>query len=379
MTTPSALFVDDEIYQLTSLRRGVRLHYRHWNFEFTQRPDHALNLLPQLKPWVVVTDQKMPLQDGTALLSQVARLQPDCIRVLLTGDDSGETAVSASAVAHILIAKPYEIESICEALARALALRAMPLADEYRQLLGGIGILPGLPQTYQKLTEKLEETPADVNAVVEVISHDQAIVAKLLQLANSAFFGFSTVITSINDAVVRLGIDLVKNLVLMLEMHQSSFSEIAADQQESIFKQAFEVAVVAKGLAKRWGLDRQKVEAAFTAGLMHNIGQLVALARGLDLSEWPQDQFPRAMLGAYLLNLWGVDQRLIQAVMYQDAPSQAQEHSELVCCLHAARVIVAARNLGTHPLDEESGLDQETLESLGMLSTISAWLQQENG
>ncbi len=158
--------------------------------------------------------------------------------MLLTGDTSPKVAFEVADIAHMLISKPFKIETLIQLLYRAKCLRGLPASQAMRKQLGSIERIPVLPKVYQQLVDYLKKDTVDTREVARIISQDPYILAKLIQLANSAFFGFSSQVSNVHDAVIRLGIDLIKNLVLCFGVFKQSDS-ISDRISDQLFAEAW--------------------------------------------------------------------------------------------------------------------------------------------
>jgi HD-like signal output (HDOD) protein len=139
-----------------------------------------------------------------------------------------------------------------------------------------LGKLPGLPATYFEVIKKAESPDSSVEAIAEVIARDPALTARLLQMVNSPACGLAEKITSPGDAVSMLGVETVKSLVLCLQLFaQSAPAEGASLSLDQLWHDSFLVAkLAAKVVLRCIGSERMASE-AYTAGLLHNIGQIV--------------------------------------------------------------------------------------------------------
>jgi len=342
-----AIFVDDDSSVLRSLRRGLRMHYKHWEMEFEQSPEVALSRLKNFDAWVVISDKKMRELDGADFLDQVAEQTPQAIRVLLTGDISDETAVASAKSAHLLLPKPFELDDLIDVLERSVYLRTLPISASLRQTLGGLQSLPVLPKAYQDLSAYLKTTQMPENKkVAEIVTQDIGILSKVLQLANSSFFGATTPVNNVEMAIVRLGHDLIKQIVLCAGLFSQpvTLSDDLEETGEEILQQSEEIAGVMKELAICAGLSRKAVDNIYVLGLLHQIGWLV---------DGVKQEGDKCATGAYLLQLWGFDNAFCEAVLYQNDPQKQPELTILTNLLFLGRQVVLAQKEGV-PFFEQS-------------------------
>jgi len=237
-----------------------------------------------------------------------------------------------------------------------------PALAETRRLVQRIVDLPTLPTVIPTVFRLAEDHRSSARDLARVIANDQSLASRILRLANSAFYGFAREITSINQAVVLLGFETVKSIVLA----STVFSTLGAGEAASPFdRQAFWLHAVAAATAARIlgrgrkGLD---LEEAFVSGLLHDVGKVVldrffagrygqavrlAEARQCLLREAEAAVFgvDHAEIGRWLAERWRLPHGIVAAVAHHHCPADSTGSSaELVAAVHLADVV--ARNAG---------------------------------
>ncbi|MDH5573621.1 MAG: HDOD domain-containing protein, partial [Gammaproteobacteria bacterium] len=136
--------------------------------------------------------------------------------------------------------------------------------------------LPSLSVVVTHLLTQLQRDDVAMAELMEEASHDQALAARILQIANSPFYGLSTHIGSLKDAGTMLGIHTLSNIVAAAGIigHFPVTKDESFDRS-SFWQHAIGTGICARVLASHSGLDQ---ELAFTAGLLHDIGKLVMAA-----------------------------------------------------------------------------------------------------
>src|SRR5262249_41387477 len=152
------------------------------------------------------SDMRMAGMDGAELLQRVKDLHPGTARIVLSGHAEHEAAVRALAVAHRYLSKPCDAETLRVVIERALQLRALLSDEAVRRVIGRLDNLPSIPRAYQELMRATSDPKAGVADIGRIIEQDAAMSAKVLQIVNSAYFGLAQKMTSIQRAVVYLGI-----------------------------------------------------------------------------------------------------------------------------------------------------------------------------
>lgn len=153
-------------------------------------------------------------------------------------------------------------------------------AETSTRLARAIAALPPLPATAQQILTCFGDEFIDVDKVTAVVDGDPGICAKLLGLANSAYFGLAEPVNTIGEAISRvLGVDTVRSLVLAMAIQRSFNSRgCPAFNTERFWKQSLLAAECCKAIASKDDESADDVrDLAYSAGLCHNLG-LMALA-----------------------------------------------------------------------------------------------------
>jgi len=137
--------------------------------------------------------------------------------------------------------------------------------------------LPALPEVVQDLMDYLQRPEVDVGQVAYRLARDPALAAKLLRVANSSFYGLQSQVSTIPDALVVLGLRAVRTLVTgaAVVTHLQTLV-VAGYDQRALWLHSAGTALCGRILAREFGAN---AENAFTAGLLHDIGQLILAAR----------------------------------------------------------------------------------------------------
>lgn len=368
------LFVDDESSILDGLRNLLRGMRREWEMVFALGGPAGLAEIEKKEFDVVVSDMRMPGMDGQAFLTKVKECHPRTIRMVLSGQTDGDTAMKTVFVAHQFLAKPCDPESLKEVIGRACNLNALVTNETLKTAAGDIGMLPTAPGVYLKLTQIVANPNSSIKDISAVFEKDIGLVSKLLQIVNSAFFGLPRKVSQIEEAASLLGTLTLKNLTLSIESFSNCVTLDAAE-----LKSLQEHSLLCGNIARRALLpDRKKAEAAFVAGMLHDIGYLV----GTDLRRRGKQDAGgahHAHLGAYLLAIWGLPFPIIEAVANHESPWEIQHTGfDILDAVYLANCI--ASDLA--PTDDKTnatvkGIDFGYLESRGIKMDTMVALQTE--
>ena len=383
------LFVDDEREVLDGLRDALRRYRRVWSMRFVLSGAEALAELEQEPADVIVSDIQMPGMDGAVLLTHVQEIYPATIRLVLSGYADTQIVTRAATVAHRILAKPCSVDELSAVVERSCALHELTGQAELYRVTAGATTLPSRPGLYMAITQAINDPNSGPDDIARIIERDMAMTAKLLQLANSAFFGIGRTVNRVRDAVVYLGTDTVKALTLSAE----AFGKLAPTGMRGFSIEDFQrhaalVARIAAGVLP----DGAAQQDAITAALVHDIGQLISIAddrchwrllsdearrRGLPLYqvELEAQGLTHAATGAYLLSLWGIPFSVVEAVAHHHDPG-AVPGTELdaVAAVHIADALahdVQQDRAGLPP----PPLDTALLDRLGVQPQLAQWRQ----
>ncbi|MFQ5507579.1 MAG: HDOD domain-containing protein, partial [Planctomycetota bacterium] len=156
--------------------------------------------------------------DGAELLTIFHERYPKTVRFVLSGHAELEGVMRAVPIAHQFLSKPCNADELRDTVTRALELRALLDDERVQEIIGEVDALPSRPETYAAIVQALADPDVELSAVSEIIESDMAMSAKLLQLVNSAFFGLPQHIANIGEATSYLGLDMIRDLALSVDV-----------------------------------------------------------------------------------------------------------------------------------------------------------------
>ncbi len=382
------LFVDDEVDVLDALRDALRRYRRVWRMRFATGGVPALVALEAEPADVIVSDIQMPGMDGAELLARVQESYPATIRIVLSGYANTAVITRAATVAHRILAKPCDVDELALVIERSCALHELTEHAEQLRAAAGATTLPSCPGLYAEITGLLAKPGSGPEDIAAVIERDAAMTAKLLQLANSAFFGVGRNVSRIRDAVVFLGSDTIKTLTLSTE----AFSKLAPRRLQGFSIEEFQrhatlsariaAAILPAGAAQ---------QDAITAALLHDIGQLVSIAddrhrwqtqveqaRGRELPLYVIEQelqgITHAETGAYLLSLWGLPDGVVEAVAHHHDPGAVPGVVlDAIGAVHIADALAHEVRQGPDERTPPPRLDVAFIDRVGVSSRLDQW------
>lgn len=225
-----------------------------------------------------------------------------------------------------------------------------------------ISELPTLPFMYKRIAALTDNPRTNAADMAKVISEDQVLTGKLLKLVNSPFYGFSQKISTVTRAVVIIGINALKNLVLSTSVistfkgKRSKFFD-----HERFWEHSYGVALTSKIIARHARL--KNLEEVFVAGILHDIGKLVhSLYLGDDfkkvmevaniqnvlISKAEKDVlgFSHADTGYMLLRRWKLPVKIGMIVQHHHQPPLSRNYHKETAVIHLADILTRAMMIG---------------------------------
>jgi putative nucleotidyltransferase with HDIG domain len=218
--------------------------------------------------------------------------------------------------------------------------------------------LPTLPLVASRLLEAVARPDTDSATVGRILALDPALTARTLRLANSDFYGFPRKVGSVDLAVVVLGANTIRDLVLSASIFPSLDGPDGT--MEGLWNHSLACGVAARSLAdrRRYRLSGE----AYAAGILHDIGKVVlrqadpdrfqaVLAMARD-QEQPMEEAERGLfgsthaeVGAWLAERWGLPAELVEAIACHHRPEAAVRNPELAALVHVANCLTERAGL----------------------------------
>jgi len=253
--------------------------------------------------------------------------------------------------------------------------------------------LPSMPSLVMEIMESLNKENVDVSTLANKVALDHAIVARVLRVANSPFFGMSRQIVTIPEAISVLGLNNLRGMVAAAAIINAFSSSRSRFHWQKFWRHSIGAGACAKVLAKRAGLN---AEAAFTAGLLHDIGYLVmcmyfpeayaqlvqsdsdSTAESLQ-AEQATLGMDHAALGGEMARRWRFPQPMAEAVRLHHTQAGAGQEKTLADVVFVANLFAHALDGGRVLEDKESRLAIELYNRLGIEDSALVGLAEEAG
>lgn len=269
---------------------------------------------------------------------------------------------------------------------------------EISDLLKQTDKLPNVPEVVRELMQALSDPDADYNLIADKVAKDQTLSLKILRLVNSVHFGLTRKVSTIDEAVVILGMDKLNTLVIASGMANSA-SDVEGLDMRAFWSDSFMVATIAQWFAQR--SEAVSADVAFTAGVIYNIGRLLLhlaapnRAKAIQTlvkeskasrvaAEMERLGFTSQDAGKALLDMWQLPEELGIAIKQYKRPYTYEVPSPLSAILNLANYLNGAIN-DQREIDEIivfmpkkvmklAGLRLETLDEIESVMDIESGL-----
>ncbi len=340
-------------------------------------------------PFDAVVFEGDTTREGIELLNTAGRRQPTPHRFLVAPPTEPKPVGLVGAVPQFLPsdADPRTLATAVRRTFRISDWTADPVA---KRVICQIRQLPSHPTVYSELMKKLQSPEGDLEEVAMLIAQDPAMCAKMLKLVNSAFFGLSQEICSAFEAVLVLGIERTKSLILFTQ-YVSLFraSKHPLFSIDELWNHSLVTASIARWILQAETREAARADEAFTAGLLHDIGKLMLAAnlpemydralkleRNQSVASW---QAEREALGvshdtvaAGLLGLWGLPLQILEAIAGHHRPTAERPQARLlVAAIHVANLF--AKEKGKPEPKTNAAIDYDFLRTLDDTDLYQRW------
>ena len=329
--------------EVTRLQRGIAANGLDWRVSWLPLGDVSTGSAAGFRPDALVCTAESDWSRCRDLLDEVRVHRPHAVRIVLMEAGDNTRAVDALEHAHRVLAEPLDARTIIAAVQGVLDLQHLLESAPLKRAIERIGTLPSAPKQYLALTRLLRDPDAGLHAITAITAQDPALAARVLRLSNSAYYAVGREIGDLRTAVVRLGKEALRRLVLVSEVFASG------PEMDRLRERALRTSWLAGQVLPGTGAS-----VAATAGLLAEVGRLL-----------PQDglgEVPHNVAGAYLLGLWGLPAPIIEAVACYRTPGQMPGAFWITGAVHVASALV-----------DGTEVDQAYLARIGVLHLLPQW------
>lgn len=322
----------------------------------------------------------------SALNTQSASL----LRIVL-GDVSDGAAVArwSAAGAHCLPAL-IDAPGFVTHLKRITQVQEWLTNAGMKKLLAQCRKLPVMSKLYEEVAAELDSPTGSLDKVAHFVAKDPLMTAKILQVINSASFALGRQINDVCEAVMYLGMGRTRALILTAgTFSQFENVNVPGFSPEQIWNHSLQVATLAQIVSLEETKDAKLGEAAFTSGLMHDMGKLILAANVPAMSAAVAQLQQRkqlsqraaelqvlgtthAELAACLLGTWGLPLSVLEAVAWHHCPARTSDTVFTpLTAVHAANVF--SYEMGVGPAETAERFDHEYLLQIGLGDRRNHW------
>jgi HD-like signal output (HDOD) protein len=225
-------------------------------------------------------------------------------------------------------------------------------------LIAGVDNLPTPPVVFSRINESIANPNTSAYHIASIIAEDPAMSAKILRLSNSAFYGTRMEITSVKQAIITIGLEAIRSLVLSTSVFDAfKINKGLAQFQEDFWRHSLAVGSACRALMRitstDWIKDSDKV---FSAGLLHDIGKLVLVAclpkefaklnitdvKTYSFNEKSEKEklgYTHSDLGTALAQKWNLPGLLQDAIAFHHIPGKSPENNSLATLVYCANLM----------------------------------------
>lgn len=234
--------------------------------------------------------------------------------------------------------------------------------------------LPTLPGVLEEVAVLVQDPNTSTDQISKAISRDQVLSAKVLKMVNSPIYGFPGRIGSIQHALVLLGFNVIKGIII-----STSVFDVMNENMKGLWEHSLGCALASSAIARAIGCKDPEEYAV--AGLLHDIGKVVAavqlpesraaidaLVREKDLSYRKAEAevlgFAHDRINLWLCTYWNLPPNLKEGLSYHHRPMSASLYPKVAQVVHVADFLARLYGVGSGGDDQVSVLDEGVLEAL---------------
>ena len=280
----SVLFVDDDAACLRALREAYAEYTDGWETLFVRGAGAALDTMADRPVDAVVASARLSGIGAASFLRLTKQQYPRTARIALSNPGDRSAMLRTLPVANQCLSRACGPQVLARVVERTTKLQYKLFSEATQRLAAEVGALPSLPSSLVALDAALSNEDCSLAQIAEIMSGDVAMVAKVLQLVNSSFFGLRTEIRDLRQAVAYLGIETLRDFALAGALFRAFRPSplLPAGWLASFNSHALAVADTTAYLVRT---SLAQCEASVT-GMLHGIGELVVAERA-PASYWP--------------------------------------------------------------------------------------------
>lgn len=248
--------------------------------------------------------------------------------------------------------------------------------DRLRRVVDRIQGLPTLPSMLSSINRLMVNPRTSAKEIAQLISSDPSITSKVLRVVNSSFYGFPNRISTVTHAIVILGFNTIRSIVLSTSIFDALKKGPRADgfDRAAFWRHSIAAGACSRVIARKLGYT--SLEEFFIAGLLHDVGKIAldsylpedfakvtARVRAADITMLEAETevlgVTHADVGGWLLERWSLSQGLVESVSHHHNPALAGANMKAAAIVHVGDILARALQFGSGgdrrmpPLSEE--------------------------
>ncbi len=235
--------------------------------------------------------------------------------------------------------------------------------EKLESILSKIEDLPTLPAVIQRILQLINDPKATTKQIGSIITSDQSLTAKTLKLVNSAFYGFAKKITTVDQAIVIIGFNAVKNLAISASVFDifKKLNQRSSFDRYGFWTHCVGTAFIAKQISEDTKIGNPGE--IFVSALLHDIGKIILdiyfpdemnkilyNSSNKNISFYQSEEeifgFTHPEVGFLLSKKWNLPENLYIPIRYHHTPHKAIKFESVVAIVHTANIITKAGNIG---------------------------------
>jgi HD-like signal output (HDOD) protein len=332
------------------------------------------------------------LAGDAGIVEALKKIAAKTVRVVLC--DTGDRAEVArwSATGANPISQGTDAADLAANISRIARVQEWMTDAGIKKLLALCRKLPAMPKLYSQVSKELSSPNGSIDVVAQLIAQDPVMTAKILQVVNSAFFALGRQVNEPSDAVMFLGAERTRSLILLAGVF-TQFEGVGCPgfSPEQIWNHSLQVGALARNVAMAETKNVKTAEAAFTAGLIHDMGKLI-LAANVPMMCNAIEQLHKskrltqrdaemqvlgtthAELAACLLGTWALPLPVLEAVAWHHHPNRSDDKGfTLLTAVHAANVFAYELGCGSATAALPEVFDHNYLLQIGLGENRNDW------
>lgn len=248
------------------------------------------------------------------------------------------------------------------------------------QFIKRINDLPILPDIFYRISDMLENPRVSTTEVTGEIAKDPAIASKVLKMVNSSFYGLPNKVSSLTRAVVLLGFNTLKSLVLATSVADMFAGGVDTGLNlHKLWEHSFACGLISRNIARKMFVRQN--EEYFIAGLLHDIGKILlnryASTKYMEAMDYVAEKncllvdaekhvfgFTHSEIGAHMATKWNLPPKLTNSIRYHHSIEETEKNTEFVLVIKLADILCRALEIGSGGDDKIPEITVEQFSTL---------------